>query len=239
MADPTVLVVQHDLDDHLNEIAIPLIDAGLALRPWHTYTDPDLELEPADYAGVVSLGATAGVGDEPDLPWMATERKLLEGVLDAGMPVLGICFGAQLLASVAGGSVWRADRPEIGWTQVTMTDEAARDPLVACLGPAPDVVQFHYDTFDLPDDVTVLGRTGELVEAYRVGDRAWGLQFHIEVGPAAIYSWLATYSEEMRSSGVDLDGFREDTARSWSGYRERTMQVGAAFAAQVHAFAGS
>lgn len=239
MTTPTVLVVQHDPDDHLNELAIPLVEAGLGLWPWHTYSDPDLALDPADYAGIVSLGAAAGVGDEADLGWMATERKLLEGALALGVPVLGICFGAQLLASVAGGKVRRAKRPEIGWTRVTMTDEAARDPLVACLGSAPQVMQFHYDTFDLPATATILGRTGELIEAYRVGDRAWGLQFHIEVGPAAILSWLATHGAQMRASGVDAEEVRDQTVRNWSDYREGTVRVGAAFARQVRDFAAS
>ena len=71
----------------------------------------------------------------------------------------------------------------------------------------------------------------------RIGDRAWGVQFHIEVGPGAITSWIGTYGEEMRSHGVDLDAIAAETAERWRGYRRLTRRLAEAFAREVEAFA--
>ncbi len=233
MGGPTILVVQHDADDHLNELAAPLLAAGCQLELWFAPGDGEPARDAADYDGILSLGSGYGVNDEPDLPWMPAERKVMTTALAEGLPLLGICFGAQLLASVAGGSVRRAEVPEIGWSTVQMSAAAAADPVLSTLGPTPEVFQFHFDTFELPAHVEVLGRTGATNEAFRVGERAWGVQFHIEIGPAAMHSWLATFAAEVDAVGVDREQVRAETVTRWAAHRRLTTAFGAAFAAQV------
>ncbi len=238
MRPARLLVIQHNLDDHLNELAGPLTDARLAIEPWFTPVRPAPLLEASEYDGVLSLGALAGVADEPEHPWMPVERKILEKAVANGTPTLGVCFGAQLLASIGGASVGRARSPEIGWTPVDMDPRAAEDPVLCALGPRPYVFQYHYDTFDEPERGTILGRTGNVNQALRVGDRAWGVQFHVEVGPAAITSWLGTYGEEMRGHGIDPEAVAAETADRWKDYRRLAHALAEAFVDQVRSFAG-
>lgn len=231
-------MIQHELDDHLNELGGPLVDAGLSIEPWFTYLKPSPPLDVSEYDGVVALGAIVGVKNEAEHPWMSLERQVLEKAVAGGTPTLGVCFGAQLLASVGGAPVERVGSPEIGWAQVEMDIEAADDPVLAALGPQPSVFQFHYDAFGEPESGVILGRTGNLNQVVRIGDRAWGVQFHLEVSPGAIYSWIATYGDEMREQGADLDALAAETARRWQEYRRLARDLGDAFAAEVTTFAG-
>lgn len=235
MRAPRLLVIQHNLDDHLNELAGPLVDAGVSIEPWFTYARP--EPRASEYDGVLSLGALVGVKDEAEHPWMSVERSLLEKALVNGTPTLGVCFGAQLLANIAGAPVLRANDPEIGWTPVEMAAAAAGDPVLAALGPRPHVFQYHYDTFGEPANGAILGRTGSVNQVLRIGERAWGVQFHVEVSPGAIYSWLGTYGEEMEGHGVDLEALAAETAIRWKGYRQIARDLAGAFAREVGTFA--
>lgn len=238
MSRPRLLVIQHNLDDHLNELAGPLVDAGLAIEPWFTSARPAPRVDAAEVDGVLSLGALVGVNDEDRHAWMAIERKLLEKALANGTPILGVCFGAQLLASIAGAEVRRARSAEIGWVPVEMDPAAAGDPVLGVLGARPHVFQYHYDTFDEPGSGAILGRTGAVNQALRVGDHAWGVQFHIEVSVGAITSWVGTYGEEMQGHGVDLDELAAETAARWKDYRGLARDLAQAFALEVDAFAG-
>jgi GMP synthase (glutamine-hydrolysing) len=237
MRVPRLLVIQHELDDHINELGGPFVDAGLAIEPWFTYLRPAPLLDVSEYDGVVALGAIVGVKNEAEHPWMSVERQVLEKAVTGGTPTLGVCFGAQLLASVGGAPVQRVGSPEIGWAQVEMDVEATDDPVLAALGSRPSVFQFHYDTFGEPESGVILGRTGNLNQVVRIGDRAWGVQFHLEVNPGAIYSWIATYGDEMREQGADLGALAAETAQRWQEYRRLARAVGDAFAAEVTTFA--
>jgi GMP synthase (glutamine-hydrolysing) len=235
MASPRLLVIQHDLDDSLNELAAPLADAGLVIDTWCTFRS-DAPPEPlGSFDGVLSLGALASATDEDSTPWIRGEIAVLEEALARRMPILGVCFGAQLLARAAGGRVYRSPVTEIGWFRVDMEPEAATDPVLGSLGPNMHVFQSHYDTFDLPAEATVLGRTGELTEAYRIGDRAWAVQFHIEANPSLVYSWLAVYKDAMVKAGVDIDELRRFTASYWREYRQASWDLATAFAGEVWA----
>jgi GMP synthase (glutamine-hydrolysing) len=237
MRAPRLLVIQHELDDHLNELGGPLVDAGLSIEPWFTYLRPSPLLDVSEYDGVVALGAIVGVKNEAEHPWMSVERQVLEKAVAGGTPTLGVCFGAQLLASVGGAPVERVGSPEIGWAQVEMDVEATDDPVLGTLGSRPYVFQFHYDTFGEPESGDILGHTGDLNQVVRSGDRAWGVQFHLEVNPGAIYSWIATYGDEMREQGADLDALAAETVQRWQEYRRLARAFGDAFAAEVATFA--
>jgi GMP synthase (glutamine-hydrolysing) len=122
---------------------------------------------------------------------------------------------------------------EIGWFDVAMSPDATTDPVLGALGTTFPAFQSHYDTFDLPPGAQVLGTTGELVEAYRIGESAWGVQFHIEANPSVVYGWLAVYRDAMDKAGVDVAELRAATEANWGDYRRRSWDVGTAFAAQV------
>ncbi|MCX8530068.1 MAG: type 1 glutamine amidotransferase [Rhodoluna sp.] len=228
-----ILVIQHNLDDHLNELAAPLIEAGLEIDTWDVENAPAPTTPLSEYDGLISLGAIAGVLEEKDHAWMPIERKLFNQALDLEMPLLGICFGSQLLASAAGAEVYKTPTPEVGWTKVDMLPGHAGDPIMGALGKRPDVFHFHYDTFDMPEGAKLYGTTNGINQAFKVGPKAWGLQFHIEVGLAAMHSWFATYPKAFEKLGISVESQKELTQKNWKAYRERSIAVGTAFAKEV------
>lgn len=242
---PEVLVVIHDPDDNLNELAAPLAEAGLRIVTWDVQRDP--EGAPAvdaleRFSGMISLGAYAGVSEEAEHPWMTHEKRILERALEIGMPTLGLCFGSQLLAAAAGAPFKPSPVPELGWTTVRLTDEAAADPVVGALARSSDdgevaVYHYHFDSHELPEGAVLLGETNGIIEAYRLGDAAWGLQFHLEVGLASQLSWIAGGRRVYEREGFDPEEHERLSHENWRRYREQTLEVGAAFAQQALSYA--
>ena len=233
---PKILVVVHDIDDHLNEMANPIAEAGILMETWDVQNDsvgrPDLE-QLEQYSGVISLGAHAGVLEEEKHPWMSHERKIMKWALETETPLLGLCFGSQLLASAAGGRIYKAETGEFAWTKVNMLPEAAHDPVLGVLGETADAFQFHYDSFDLPKDAVLLGESDGTIEAFRVGSSAWATQFHPEVGLSQQLAWLSTYRGAFLREGIDID---EQIAKSHelaASYRKQAWALSEAFAKQV------
>ncbi|MEY4450726.1 MAG: hypothetical protein RLZZ304_1101, partial [Actinomycetota bacterium] len=150
-SNPKILVILHDKDGNLNELAAPLAEAGLAIETWDVEHDPRVPSVDSlgEYDGIISLGAQAGVLEEADHAWMTHERKIVRWALDNEVPLLGLCFGSQIIAAEAGGSVYKAPVGEFGWTEVEMAPEAASDPVLGALGERPLAFHYHYDTFDL------------------------------------------------------------------------------------------
>ena len=246
-----ILVIQHNDDDNLNDLAAPFLEAGLEIVQWHVEKTPAPVDSLDGFSGLVSLGAFAGVEEEASVAWMPVERKLIESALEVEMPVLGLCFGSQLLASVAGAEVGKSGAPEVGWYSVEMTEAAAEDPLMSVLGPEPEVIQYHYDTFNWPTstgrinpessstggrDVTILGTANGMNQAFRVGKNAWGTQFHIELNLPTMLGWIATYPKAFAKAGnVPADQVAL-TTKNWRLHQERSVALGRAFAEEVKRF---
>ena len=123
-------------------------------------------------------------------PWLREENLFLQRLLDLGLPVLGVCLGAQLLAKAAHAGVGPATEPEIGWHPVELTAEAREDPVFAGLPERFEAFQWHYYTYGLPAGAVELARSPVCTQAFRLGDRAWGIQFHAEVTGAEAQSWI-------------------------------------------------
>jgi GMP synthase-like glutamine amidotransferase len=141
-----------------------------------------------DMAGLVVMGGPMGVYDALD--WLEPERALLRAAVEAALPVLGVCLGAQQLACALGGDVMSGAAPEVGVGEVHLTAGAIADPV---FGPAPTplpCVHWHGDTFTLPEAaVRLAGNDAYENQAFRVGARAYGLQFHVEVTASLIAHW--------------------------------------------------
>ena len=236
---PKILVIVHDIDDHLNEMANPIAEAGIVMNTWDVQNDgdglPNLD-ELEQYSGIISLGAHAGVLEEAENPWMSHERKIMEWALETETPLLGLCFGSQLLASAAGARVYKAEAGEFAWTKVDMLPEAANDPVIGSLGETADAFQFHYDTFELPENAVLLGESNGTIEAFRVGSSAWATQFHPEVGLSQQLAWLSTYRRAFLREGIDLDAQIAKSHQLAASYRKQAWDLSAAFAKQVLTF---
>ena len=139
-------------------------------------------------AGLVVLGGPMGVHD--DLPWLASERVLLRAAVDAGRAVLGVCLGAQQLAAALGADVVTGPEPECGVGEVHLTPAALADPVFGAAPTPLPCVHWHQDTFSLPEGaVRLAGNEAYENQAFRVGARAYGLQFHVEVTGSLAAHW--------------------------------------------------
>jgi len=184
------LVVQHVAHEGPGAIASEITASGAAfdvVRVDRGEPLPDPS-EAKRLAGLVVMGGPMGVHDS--LPWLADERALVAEAAVAGRPVLGVCLGAQQLALALGGTVAPGPEPECGIGEVHLTIDALDDPV---FGPAPSplpCVHWHSDTFTLPDGaVRLAGNDAYENQAFRFGDRAYGLQFHVEVTGSLVAHW--------------------------------------------------
>jgi GMP synthase-like glutamine amidotransferase len=164
-----------------------------------------------EYGAVWIFGGVMNTHEEDDHPWLREENLLLQTLLDRGMPMLGICLGGQLLAKAVHTEVTRSPVPEIGFHPVWLTPSAATDPLFAGLPERLMTLQWHYYRFDVPAGAVRLAENGVCPQAFRLGELAWGLQFHAETTHE---DWLRWVAEWEALPGVDRTGFDPDALRA-------------------------
>jgi GMP synthase-like glutamine amidotransferase len=202
---PTCLVIQHLPPEGPYLIADALEKAGVAVEVCQVFAGGDPPASLDGYDGLVVMGGPMSAASDDGFPTRTAEIDLLEDALERGLPALGVCLGAQLLAIAAGGKVYPgAEGPEIGWAPVSLVvAEAEQDLLFRDLPHEMTVLHWHGDTFDLPPGATHLATSKAYPnQAFRAGPRAWGLQFHLEVDGPAVDAFLAAFGDE--AAGCDL-----------------------------------
>lgn len=200
-----VLAIVHQPDAGPGVFATAITAAGHQLDEWLLPAGAEPPADPHGYDAVLTLGGSMNADQRERHPWLAAEERLLAELIDAGKPLLGLCLGGQLVASAAGSKVRRAARPEIGWLPVELTEEGSRDPLLAPLAPRFEAFQWHRYEFPLPPGAVPLALTEVCLQAARVGERAWALQFHPEVSAADAASWIADYRSDEDAVGIGVD----------------------------------
>jgi GMP synthase (glutamine-hydrolysing) len=211
-----LLVFQHSAREPLGVFDPMLRRAGFRIRYVNFSRQPDVKPDVSRYNGLVVLGGPMNVDQAERFPHLTTEIAAIQQALALGIPVLGICLGAQLLAAALGASVKPNTVREIGWYRLHPTSAAGGDPLCRHLDGQQHVFQWHAYTFDLPPGAVHLASTHTCPnQAFRFGDRAYGLQFHLEADQNLIQRWLHVpeYREEAASAGPEhhLDHILRDT----------------------------
>jgi GMP synthase (glutamine-hydrolysing) len=208
------LAVVHQPDAGPGVFAEEMRARGWHLDEWplsERGTAPPREI--TDYDAVLTFGGAMHADQEDRHPWLRFEKDFLAAMLDDGMPLLAVCLGCQLLAEAAGGTALRAREPEIGWHEVEVTDLGASDPVIGPLAPVFTAFQWHsYEA--LPSvEATVLARSPVCSQAYRIGERAWGIQFHAEVTAADAGRWIDDFrsDEDAMRIGIDPAELRDVT----------------------------
>jgi GMP synthase (glutamine-hydrolysing) len=149
------------------------------------------------YGAVIVFGGAMHADQDDRHPWLREETLFLHRLLDRHVPVLGLCLGAQLLARAAHADVLPSQEPEIGWHSVELLPHAGADPLLGALPQRFDAFQWHYYTYRVPAGATELARSPLCTQAFRLGDAAWGVQFHPEVTHGQIRRWLAAEGDRL------------------------------------------
>jgi GMP synthase-like glutamine amidotransferase len=189
------LVIQHEAPTPPGLLRPWLEGHGAEVETLRIDEEDPHDLDPRDYGVIASLGSEFGAYQD-DLEWISHEMDLLREAHEADVPILGVCFGGQLLARVLGGRVFRSEKEEIGWLPV-----GTRNPELVPDGPW---FQWHFDTFTAPPGAEVIAQTEVGPQAYVIG-RNLGVQFHPEVTPEIMDSWVAAYRHELDEHGVDPD----------------------------------
>jgi GMP synthase (glutamine-hydrolysing) len=215
-----VLVLQHIaceppgvFEDVLVERAHELVRVEL---------DEGEPLPAGSWDAIVAMGGPMSVNDERENPWLVGEKALIASHVRAGRPFWGSCLGAQLLAAALGARVYAGPAPEVGVLAVELTEAGRADPVLGTLPPSIDTLQWHGDTFELPDGGVLLASSPAYRhQAFRVGPAAYAVQFHVEVTQAMGEEWAsvpayAEYADRVLGPGGSdrlLEEFRFGTVR--------------------------
>jgi len=212
-----LLVFQHVAYEILGTLNPLLKKHGFRLRYVNFGRYPDARPSLEAYQGVVVLGGPMNVDQVEQYSHLTTEINLIREAINKGIPVLGICLGAQLIARALGGEVRRNREREIGWYGVSPTKEGKNDPLFTHFQSPETIFQWHGDTFEIPQGAVQLATSPTCInQGFRYGTNVYGLQFHLEVDEPLIERWLRL--PILREEIEDLNGktdpqkIRQDTA---------------------------
>jgi GMP synthase (glutamine-hydrolysing) len=209
----TVLAIRHVHFEHLGALEPLLAEAGYAVRyaeapstSWSTLPLPDL---------LIVLGGPISVNDERDYPFLVPELALVKAQLEAGGAVLGLCLGAQLLARAFGCRVYPMGHQEVGWGPLESTESGRQHALRHLLERDLPVMHFHGETFDLPASAQLLASTALCKnQAFAVGARALGLQFHPEVTAELLESWWVGHTGALAELKLSIPELRAQSQQN-------------------------
>jgi GMP synthase-like glutamine amidotransferase len=235
------LVVQHVEAEPPWAISTALSRAGIHADVRRVFAGEPLPSDTAGHNGVVVMGGPMSASTYDGFATRRTEIELLGHAVSGALPTLGVCLGAQLLAYAAGGTVYPgANGPEIGWSMVDLSPARADDALLFGLPARLDVLHWHGETFDLPPGAEHLACSDRYAnQAFRVGDAAWGLQFHLEVTQEAVDGFLHAFAADATGAPGGVEAIRRACPPALAALAPWRDLVFDRFTALVNAHAGA
>jgi GMP synthase (glutamine-hydrolysing) len=229
-----ILLVRCDAAETFGVAPSALAAAGASHVTWDAI---DGQARPSldGVSGVVLLGSSYNVEHADEHAFIKDARDLTLEAIDRGVPYLGVCFGAQMLAWSLDADVTKAPVREVGFEPIRPTSSASGDDLLSHYADGDLVFQWHMDTLELPDGATLLATGDDVVnQAYRVGDRTWGVQWHFEIDRAEVELWLDMFERAdgpLESSWGKASGrVREEADRHLSDHESKGREVFTRFA---------
>jgi GMP synthase (glutamine-hydrolysing) len=185
-------------------------------------------------SGLVVMGGPMGVYETNQYPHLRDELKLIESAVRQNRPVLGVCLGSQLLAAALGARVYPGKQKEIGWYAVELQDGARQDPLWRDQPRSFMPLHWHGDIFELPKGAVSLAASALTQhQAFRYGDRSYGLLFHLEVTPQQLRGMVQTFQDELAGAAIAPESILHDAEERCRQAEEVGRQVFGKFAALV------
>jgi GMP synthase (glutamine-hydrolysing) len=230
------IAISHQPDAGPGVFADEMLSRGVELDEWRIGergTGPPREIDA--YDAVLTFGGAMHADHEGEHPWLRFEKDFLAAMVEDGKPVLAVCLGCQLLAEAAGGSARRASEPEIGWLDVELTLEGKSDPVIGPLDPGFTAFQWHSYEALPPEGAVILARSPICAQAYRIGERGYGIQFHAEVTAADASKWIDDYrsDEDAVRMGLDPDALRAESRERMSEWNRFGRELCGRFLDQV------
>ncbi len=203
---------------------------GHELEEWLPSAGPMSRPLP-EYDAVMAFGGGMQADQEDRYPWLRVARNTLAQAIERQMPTLGVCLGGQVLARAAGGAVKPASRAEWGWNAVHLTDAGTEDPLFAGRPRTFKVFQWHSYAFELPPGAVPLARNSVCLQSFRIGESAWGVQWHPEVTSDSVLLWGEQHPPAPGGVpvSVDLVGLRAAVAARISATNDEGRELCARF----------
>ncbi|MEO1523419.1 MAG: gamma-glutamyl-gamma-aminobutyrate hydrolase family protein [Cyanobacteria bacterium J06633_2] len=203
-----ILVVQNSTLDPIGVLGNHLVHRGAQLFTWlpETQTNPANGFAESNYAGLVVLGGPMNAHEDEKFPHLQQTVNLIHQFHAANKPIMGICLGAQLVARAFGSQVYPHHVPELGFSPLRVIEAGTQEPWLQNIPENLHLMQWHFDTFDLPTQATLL-MTNDICshQAYRIGSTVYGFQFHLEVTPDMVLSWLAAKQDWIDTHHPGLD----------------------------------
>ena len=192
-----VLAVIHGSEERSGVFGEVVAARGHALEEWRLADGAAPQRPVGNFGAVIVFGGAMHADQDAAHPWLPGETELIQGWLAAGTPLLGVCLGAQLMARAAGAPVHPAAAPEIGWTEVELTAAGRNDAVLGTLPARFEAFQWHYYTYGVPAGAPELATSALCTQAFRFGERAWGIQFHPEVTGEMVRDWVCESPGEL------------------------------------------
>jgi GMP synthase (glutamine-hydrolysing) len=224
------LVIQHAEHETAGLLGAALAERGAQIDLRLVFAGHPVPATADEHDALIVLGGPMAAWDP--LPFLDEEARLLASAVRAGRPTLGVCLGAQLLARGLGARVYRGPALELGLAPIALTSDGRADPLLAPFDGA-EALHWHSDTFDLPVGATHLASSARYPnQAFRLGARAYGVQFHPECDRALRRTWARHGADELRGAGVAPESLEGSAALD-----ERGRALARAFVALVNSSA--
>lgn len=200
--------LQHVAFEGIGSIEAWLTPRGAQVSATQFYENVQLP-HPDDFDWLIVMGGPMSVNDEPHYPWLVPEKRLIREAIAGHKVVLGICLGAQLIANALGARVYPNPEPEIGWFPIERVSAAGAHPCAALFPTRCEVFHWHGETFDLPPGAMHLAQSPACTnQAFLLGQRVLGLQFHLETTPASVQALIDNCGTEP-TSGRYVQSARE------------------------------
>ena len=232
-----ILVIQSSIRDPIGILGDHLVDLGAELFTWL----PEQQMVPPneDFAGLIILGGHMNAHEDEKFPHLKKTVELVHQFHTENKPIMGVCLGSQLIARAFGSQVYPHSTPELGFSPLRVVESLATEPWLQNCPEDLHIMQWHFDTFDLPAQATLL-MTNDICQhqAYRIGSNIYGFQFHLEVTPDIIADWLSAKSDWIDTHFPQLDqriqaqveihaqgaaSFAQQVAQAWIGLIPTTI----------------
>lgn len=217
-----IYALYHNRSETMGLLGDTLKKLGLHFGELHLYKGDGLPRDTHHLTGLIVMGGPMNVDDINEYPFLFEEVRLIEKLLAVQKPVLGICLGAQLIAKALGSKVYPNKHKEVGWHPIERTQLSFTDPIFSRLPQSLEVLHWHGDTFDLPKDAIHLAKSDRCEnQAFRYGDNTFGLQFHLEVTPSMVTTWVRSSDgkKDIRNAGMTGKDILQKTPQAFENLK--------------------